>query len=403
MRTGTPGFRPARLIQAREARGVLSREAFAQLVGKNASTIYRWEEGEASPDPEAVRQLASALNVRVEFFLRDGVAADTPVFFRSLAATLKRDRTFQKARLLWLMEIADAVQEYIEFPSLDVPDVLGNTHYRALRDDDLERIASELRQHWGLGSEPIPNVIEVMEQAGIVVAGETLGTTNLDGLTQWQQGEEPRPFVMLADDKMSFARRQMDSAHELAHCVLHRRVSENELRGDLAFIETQAFRLASALLLPSESYASELMSPSLNAMLLLKDRWKVSIKAQIKRVHDLRMVDDEGARSLYKFYSARGWSKGEPFDADWPLQRPRMMSEALNAIVDMRMRSKADLLSTDFTIPARDLEALCGLPPGWFSEQDSSIIKLVPRGDALAESSSDGGTVLQFPINRPDK
>ncbi len=53
----------------------------------------------------------------------------------------------------------------------------------------------------------------------------------------------------LATDKMSFPRRQMDAAHELAHVVLHRDVTPLELKDNLKFIEAQAFRLASAFLL----------------------------------------------------------------------------------------------------------------------------------------------------------
>ena len=390
MRIGTPGFQPRRLVQAREARGIMSREALARLVGKNSSTIYRWEEGQASPEPEVLQQLASVLNIRIEFFLRQPRAETQAVFFRSLATALKKDIVFQKARMLWLQEVADVIQDYVEFPAVDVPDLLGSTTFKQLRNDDLERIAMEMREHWKLGEDPIPNVVEVMEQAGVVIGSQHMGTTKLDGLNQWSTGDDARPHVLLADDKMSFARRQMDAAHELAHCILHRHVTPDELRDDFDLIENQAFRLGSAFLMPSASYVPELPPElNLNSLLLLKDRWKVSVKAQVKRAQDLKLVDADDARYLYKSYSARGWASGEPFDSEWPLQHPRMLAESLNAIVDSQMRTKAELLQSDFAIPAADIESLCGLAAGWFDSQQPSIVKLVPRsGDATPSRGS---------------
>ncbi len=112
-----------------------------------------------------------------------------------------------------------------------------------LRDDDLERIALDLRRHWGIGEGPCTDVVSLMERVGCVVSTIKMGTSKLDGLCSWSRGDE-RPHILLAVDKMSFPRRQMDAAHELAHAVLHRNGSEFELKKNLKFIEKQAFRLA---------------------------------------------------------------------------------------------------------------------------------------------------------------
>ncbi|WHA44065.1 ImmA/IrrE family metallo-endopeptidase [Agrobacterium larrymoorei] len=70
-----------------------------------------------------------------------------------------------------------------------------------------------------------------------------MNTTKLDGLCSWSPVDD-RPHVLLATDKMSFPRRQMDAAHELAHVVLHKNVPETEFEENLRIIEKQAFRLA---------------------------------------------------------------------------------------------------------------------------------------------------------------
>ena len=52
-------------------------------------------------------------------------------------------------------------------------------------------------------------------------------------------------------------------------------------------------------------------------MAAAKERWRVSIKAQIKILHDLNILNDEYAVHLYKMYFAKGWTKEEPYDRQW--------------------------------------------------------------------------------------
>lgn len=195
---------------------------------------------------------------------------------------------------------------------------------------------------------------------------------------------------------MSFARRQMDAAHEMAHALLHRNVTGDQLKHDLKLIETQAFRLASAFLLPSTSYPVEMRVPSLATMVTAKERWRVSIKAQIKRLADLDVIPEDFAIHLYKLYSAKGWSKEEPFDRQWTPGEPRLLREALHLIVDEGVRSKSDLLALEFAISAADVENLTGLPPGWFTHEAAKVVKLKP--DSVSKSSgAETGEVISFP------
>src|SRR5205085_3002223 len=119
-------------------------------------------------------------------------------------------------------------------------------------------------------------------------------------------------------DKASASRQRFDAAHELAHLVLHRGVDPKRLNSaaDYKIMEDQAHYFASALLMPAESFASDLYAPTLDGMLSLKQTWKVSVAAMIKRCEALGIIDDEGARRLWINYNRRGWRRtGEPFDA----------------------------------------------------------------------------------------
>jgi Zn-dependent peptidase ImmA (M78 family) len=238
-------------------------------------------------------------------------------------------------------------------------------------------------------------MVPLLERFGFVVGVVEMGTVKLDGLCSWAPTDD-RPHILLASDKMSFTRRQMDAAHEMAHAILHREVTEEQLKRDIKLIETQAFRLASAFLLPSTTYPVEMRFPSLATMVTAKERWRVSIKAQIKRLADLGVIPSDFATHLYKLYSAKGWSKEEPFDRQWIPGEPRLLRDALHVIVDGGVRSKSDLLALEFAISAGDVENLAGLPHGWFQHEPATVVRL-KAGNNQSAGAAGMGEVITFP------
>lgn len=369
--------------------------ALARQLDINPSTVSRWEDGSAAPDPEALQRLAAELRVRPEYFLRDLLVAQQPVFFRSQSSALARDLNYQRAQMRWLQEISSTLEHYVDLPDLNVPDVLGGANWRQLRDEDIESIALKLRHHWRIGEGPCSDVVSVLERVGFVVGAIEMGTARLDGLCSWSP-IDGRPHILLATDKMSFPRRQMDAAHEMAHAVLHRGVSAEEFKADLKAIETQAFRLASAFLMPSTTYPMEVGSFSLAQLLTLKERWRVSVKAQIRRLTDLGLISSEYATQMYKLYSAKGWSKEEPLDQAWKLVAPRALHDAMQLIVAEGVRTKADLLAVEFAIDAEAVVELCGLPKGWFDRDPAEVVRLKTTARPPILPSDQAGAVLPF-------
>lgn len=395
MRVGTPGFVPARLTEARAARRIKTQKQLAEFLGVASSTVSRWEKGEIAPDADALSELSGSLDLRREFFLRPTYDSERPMFHRQLANTLAADIRYQHSQMAWLQEISAILEHYVDLPSVDIPDVLAGASWKQLRDEDIERIALDLRRHWKLGDGPCGDIVALLERIGVVVGTIEMGTSRLDGLCGWSP-DTRRPHVLLATDKMSFPRRQMDGAHELAHAVLHQSVTPEELEANLKEIETQAFRLASAFLMPSTTYPHQVHRPSLSSLLSLKERWRVSIKAQIRRLADLEIIPPGYDTDLYKLYSAKGWSKEEPLDREWPLSEPRVLREAFNLIVGSGVRTKSDLLAVEFTMSAKDIERLVCLPTGWFVEKEGKLVQLRVSDAPQTNRSQGTGTVVPF-------
>jgi hypothetical protein len=126
----------------------------------------------------------------------------------------------------------------------------------------------------------------------------------------------------------------------------------------------------------------------------LKETWRVSVKAQIKRLCDLEILPEDHATYLYKLYSTKGWSRGEPLDQEWAVPAPKALSDALNLIVESGARTKSDLLALEFTMQAGDIENIASLPAGWFTRTSGQVVRLrISESEKLSHSLSEGVVV----------
>jgi Zn-dependent peptidase ImmA (M78 family)/transcriptional regulator with XRE-family HTH domain len=388
-RPSTKGyFVKDRLVEAREALGITQQE-LAELLGKSDSTISNWERGHQSPEPSSLQRLSDILKIPTQYFLRNvpdyGSCA---IFFRSLANPAARARTREKARMRWLQHISLTLQTILDFPAVNFPTV-GPEDYTRLNFADLEEIAIEIRRHWNLGESPIPSMVLVAENAGVVFGVDKLGSTAIDGQSTWCAIDD-RPYILLNSDKYTAFRRQMDVAHEISHLILHRGVTEDELCKNFETIESQAKYLANAILLPHKSFSSDLYSLSLDGLLSLKPRWKVSVGAMIMRAHQLDILSDEAERRLWRYRASRGWHRREPLDlpTETPVEEPRLLRRAIEMLISQKIRSMADLLYSDICLPAPDIEMMTVLPRGFFGVTDNVAPLIRPRAAS--------GTVVPF-------
>lgn len=379
-RNGTPGFTGSRLREAREARG-LTAASLADVTGVSRQVVSQYEHGVTAPSIETLISIAGTLNVPIDFFLlpsRDEV--DRVVFFRSQAAATKGQRSKAERRLEWLEDLVVYLEHLVSFPKAELP-VLGepSTGDR-LRwtAHAIEEAATEVRRVWDLGPGPIGHVVGDLERHGVIV---TRGVVETDTIDAFSVRLEPsrRPAIFLGSDKDSAVRSRFDAVHELAHHVLHAAVSPKRLMNasERKAIESEAHAFASAFLLPAWEFARDLRAPTLDAMLIAKPRWGVSLGTMIQRCVDLEILRQDEAERLWISRAKRGWSKREPLDDDLPMEGPSLLGGAVDVIVQGGIKSREQLL-TDLRMSAIDVEALAGLPDGYLASSGAPI-RLLPR------------------------
>ena len=390
MKIGVTNFLPERLTQARDARH-LSQVALSQLLGKTSSTsVSRWEKGTQFPEQDALLHLAKAMNLPVSFFVKPLLAAgNSPQFFRSMAAITKGARGKGSARLRWGQEISLLLQEVVDFPASNVLDYGLNHDFKSFEDSEIENVAARCRAQWNLGNGPISDVHLLLENNGIVVIHDEIEVATMDGLSEWCN-QDDRGYIYIAIDKPSAVRCRFSAAHELAHLVLHRHIDKTALSKteEFSLIESQANRFAAAFLLPSDTFSSELKSPSLSSMLSLKERWKVSIAAMIVRCKQLHIIDEAYANQLWKHYSSRGWRKAEPLDEDIVFEYPRLLQRSITLLAEQGGWTLHDILQ-NLPFAASDIERLSNLPDGYLTES------ALPKREAPVLKNT-VGNVVQF-------
>lgn len=389
MRVGLTDFIPEQFALARKACG-LSAIELAEQSGVSATTLSNWENGVQLPSYANLEKVANVLDFPINWFLNKIDVQDKGSYlYRNQKQNLNVFRETAKAQMKIVSQIVARLDEWVEFAPLNLPDVDVPKDFNLLDDLEIERIAAECREYWQLSSAPIPNMIELLEYIGVIVIKNKLGTTSMDGVSDWF---DDKPFVFLANDKENAPRSRFDAAHELGHIILHRNVSaedyditstkltkeEKETRQrNYDLIEKQANLFAAAFLLPETMAYQLLPYPTLDNLLAIKKNWGVSVGALIMRGGSLGLISDEQKTRLFKNYSARGWRKGEPLDNTVKIEHPNMLYNAFDVLVQESGYPKEGLVEL-FGINESKLIDYCGLPDDFFNET-SKVIKFKPR------------------------
>lgn len=290
-------FTPSRLTLARKRRG-LTKVRLAREVHVTSRCVMFWENGETTPSPETVERLATVLGFPVDFFSGPDIAEPNPdgASFRALTAMTATQRDAALAAGALALELSKWIEERFELPAPSIPEM------GAL--DDPETAAEALRAEWGLGEQPIKNMIHLLELHGVRVFSLTEECKEVDAFSLWRDG---LPFVFLNTVK-SAERSRHDAAHELGHLVLHRKGGPTGRDA-----EREANQFASAFLMPKASVLARASAfATLPRLISLKKTWNVSVASLAYRLHQIGVLSEWHYRNLAVEIAARGYRRSEP-------------------------------------------------------------------------------------------
>ncbi|MFB2583441.1 helix-turn-helix domain-containing protein [Herbiconiux liukaitaii] len=279
----------------RTARGLTQRE-LASRAGISQGLLSKIESGLSNFDDERLPVIAEVLEVPLNYFNLPAIDQDARIFHRKQSSMpIKVDKRIRAEASMMQSQVAGL------FESNLLP---LNLRREVLDDESLFTpgdVARHVRSDWGLGDGPIDNLVATLEAAGVIVTVRDLGTTQLDAIATWPAAG--RPVIMLNQGAPG-DRQRFTLAHEIGHAVLHDFPAEGQ--------EREADEFASELLMPASAMRVELRDTSLENLVRLKLRWRVSMAALARRARDLGLMSDAHYRNFNVHMSASGMRRQEP-------------------------------------------------------------------------------------------
>tara|TARA_Y100000780_G_scaffold170651_1_gene155912 strand:+ start:1140 stop:2282 length:1143 start_codon:yes stop_codon:yes gene_type:complete len=305
-------FNPQRFALARRRRGMKKRELAAHI-GVTERSVSGYESGTQEPEPGTLTKIAKTLRFPEAFFFGDDPEVPTPdvASFRSLSKMTAglRDSALGAGAIALLLN--DWIEQRFDLPEPDLPD-LGSERAAMVNCEAMEKLeqaapeaaAEMLRAHWGLGEQPIKNMIALLEAKGVRVYSLAIDAKEVDAFSMWSGG---RPFMFLNTFK-SAERCRFDAAHELGHLVMHQHAHPHG-----PDLEREANAFASAFLMPRASVLA--MAPrsiTIKSLIKYKKLWSVSVAALNYRLHSLGLSTEWAYRTLCIQIAQEGYRTEEP-------------------------------------------------------------------------------------------
>lgn len=215
--------------------------------------------------------------------------------------------------------------------------------------DTARDAATEVRQRWGVPPGPVDSMVDLLERAGGIVLQRQTPSAAWDAVSQWPDDEAP---VFLLNAATPPDRQRFTLAHELGHIVCHPVPGPDQ--------EKDADEFAAEFLMPAAHIVADLGSDlDIAKLSALKQRWKVSMAALVRRAHDLGVITDWRYRTLNVELSSLGYRTDEP--GALPPEHPRLPLRAAQERITRQQDGLDDLAARTLLTTAEFTEVF-GLP-----------------------------------------
>jgi len=327
-------FNGERLQIAREFRG-LTQKDLASLITASHVLVSYYESGKRkNPSSELVDAFGTVLGFRQEFFYGHDLSLNEwQCNFRHRRTSTERIKSKVRAHAWIVGLITKHLRKEMTLPEFAVP------HIPVQTDSDIDIAAERCRMAWSLGVDaPIDNISRTLERAGVMIAADVVETRKVDAFS----GYGPVSLIFVNRSIDSSSRFHFDVAHETGHMVMHRGVETGSHETEQA-----ADRFASSFLMPRVAFTREFLQDSFSWTHIwsIKQRWKVSGAAIVRRAYDLRLIGADTYRKAQKYLSFKGYrSQGEPYEPE--LQEPELLPNALRYLAERDPESLREMANT---------------------------------------------------------
>lgn len=360
----------------------------AEKLGVSKQMVSKYENGKAEPVTETFFKIVQVLGFPLKFYFDDDKydILSTETFYRSRFTVTQKQKSPSESLKNVAYYYRNFLDDYLEYPTLSLPKEFQDEVSDLYEKKKIEQIAQNLREYWGLGNNPIADMVNLLERKGFVVCDIPRTMEKVDAFGGLVGSAEESYYIIFLDTKETdFFKRQFSAAHELGHWILHSGfIDPQDLEpSEYRKIEQEAHEFASAFLLPAYQFMTEVDRKKINLtyILSLRGRWYASMAALLMRAKNLKMISEEEYIKFQKQINYKGWRKHEPYSEDFKIKYPRSLEEGTKLLIEEGGISKDNFLyllelKSNRSYPKSLIEKIGGLPQGYFSSGEEKIITL---------------------------
>jgi Zn-dependent peptidase ImmA (M78 family)/DNA-binding XRE family transcriptional regulator len=295
-----------RLRSARKMTG-LTLDGLADRMGQRISkqTLHKYEQGTIKPGTDLLLPLCEALEVRPDYFTRQRQVQLAHYSFRKLSKLQKRDQSIA------IEKTRDALERYLELEGLlGVEPVFDRAAFsvptKISNNQEAEQAAEWVRQAFQLGTDPLYNISEILEDKGIRVIEIDVDDA-FNGMSTYVDDMVP---VIVVNSRLDHKldRKRFTLLHELAHLLLSFPEGIEEKQE-----ERLCDAFAGAMLLPGnkvlEILGKHRSALIWNELVLIKELYGISIRAILYRALQHEIITNYDLQSkmaeLSRFYGRK--------------------------------------------------------------------------------------------------
>ena len=348
----------SRLKRARVAAGLSLRDLSDKIDNQvSAQAIGKYERGEMMPGSTVLIALARVLGVTESYLLSSAKLDLVSVDFRKKSTGSPRDEAALSAKIMAEVERYLAIEEILGLDggAWQKPKAAP---FPVRSMEEAEGAAGKLREAWSMGTDPIPNLAEFLEEQGVKIVTTPLPTA-VSGMLCWvKRNGGPDIPVIILNSKDTGERQRFSLSHELGHLVMSvLQVDEEKACNRFA----GAFLMVSDLLWREVGKHRRMLS--MGELFQLKSLFGVSVQPIAYRCKDLGIIGDATMRQLFMAFTKYGWRSppyAEPLSVR-PEVPQRFRRLCLRALAEQTVSESraAELMS----MTVRDLNNLMDQPP----------------------------------------
>lgn len=303
-----------RIRRARILRGLSLQQVADQLGDITKQALSKYEQGKDTPNSTRLILLAEVFGVEPEYFFREDTVELGEVDFRKHSSLGKRQQEAIKEQVKELLERYLAIENCFESENLSPSFQQWRECYAVSSPEEAEQAADDLRDSWDLGSNPISNLTEVLEENGVKVIGID-AHERFDGLCAFVNGGQEAVIVSNISGRYG-DRQRFNLAHELGHLVMKLPEALHDTKEE----ELLCHRFAGAFLFPADqligTFGQHRKRILIEEFKFAKLEWAVSMQAILHRLQDLNVISKSYYQSTRKYWNYLGILKKEPVEID---------------------------------------------------------------------------------------